>query len=488
MSRVAAPSRATPARRWPRRLLIGLCAFIALCILAAGSGYAYLRWRFNQVNKIAVPGLEEDKSGAPMNVLLIGTDSRANIPEEDRRAFCEQADCSDQAGPSRTDTMMILHVDPKQQRAAILSIPRDLVVTIADTNKRDRINTAFTTGAAPRLVKTIQTSLGIQVNHYAAVDFVGFKAIVDAVGGVEIPFPSPARDLTSGLDIPQAGCVKLDGSQALAYARSRHYQQLDGGRWSADDPRADIGRIERQKVFIQRMMHKAVSQGLGNPFRLNRLVGIGIDKVTIDTAFSTKDIYKISKRFRSLDPKKVDLLTLPTTPIGNGSRYQGEQLVQPFAQVLIDRINGIDSTQPGGALSVKPGDVRVRVLNGAGTAGLAGRVSDDLRNQQYNVVENGNADNFNYPRSIVRHRPEAGSKAQLLQRSLISGAQLVPDATLQGVDVALVVGRDYAGARPAGAVTTPTSAPATPASTTSTTLVTPQPVPPSKGAPIPLPC
>ena len=64
-----------------------------------------------------------------VHVLLIGTDSRTNIPAEDRGAFCERPDCSDQAGPSRTDTMMILHIDPKQKRAAILSIPRDLVVT-----------------------------------------------------------------------------------------------------------------------------------------------------------------------------------------------------------------------------------------------------------------------------------------------------------------------------------------------------------------------
>ena len=487
---MAASSRATPARRWPRRLLIGLCVFVALCVVGAGGGYAYLRWRFSQVHKIAVPGLVEDKSGQPMNVLLIGTDSRANIPVADRAAFCSRLDCSDQAGPSRTDTMMILHIDPKQTKAAILSIPRDLVVTIADTNQKGRINTAFTTGAAPRLVKTIQTSLGVQVNHYAAVDFVGFKAIVDAVGGVQIPFPSPARDLLSNLDIKQAGCVTLNGTQALAYARSRHYQQLDGGRWSADDPRADIGRIERQKVFIQRMMKKAVSQGLSNPFTLNRLVGIGIDRVTIDSAFSTKDIYNLAKRFRSLDPGKVDLLTLPTTPIGRGSNYAGEQLLQPFAQVMIDRINGIDSTKPGGALSVKPSDVRVRVLNGSGTAGLAARVSGDLRSQEFNVVDNGNADNFNYARSIVRHRPEALAKAQLLQRSLISGAQLVTDATLQGVDMALVVGRDYAGARPAGFVTSPTSAVATSTTTvtTTTTVAQPQPVPPSKGAPIPLPC
>jgi LCP family protein required for cell wall assembly len=443
----------------------------------------YLRWRFNQINKIALPGLEDDKPGQPMNVLLIGTDSRANIPEEDRAKFCEQADCSDQAGPARTDTMMILHVDPKQKKAAILSIPRDLSVTIADTGRTDRINTAFTTGGRERLIKTIQDGLGVQVNHYAEVDFVGFRAIVDAVGGVEIPFPSPARDLFSNLNVPEAGCVELDGQQALAYARSRHYQQLDGGVWSAEDPRADIGRIERQKVFIQRMMHKAVSQGLRNPFKLNKLVGIGIEHVTVDDELSTKDIRKLSERFRSLDPEKVDLLTLPTTPIGSGSSYRGEQLAQPLAQVLIDRINGVDSTAPGGTLSVKPSDVRVRVLNGAGTNGLAAKVSDDLQAEQVNVVEKGDADNFNYARSVVRYRSDQLPKAQLVQRMLVSGAQLVKDDTLASVDVALVVGRDYAGVQPAPETVTPPST----AATTTTTVKPPEPVPQSQGAPIPLP-
>ena len=448
-----------------------------------GSSYAYLRWRFNQVNKINIDELEDDKPGEPMNVLLIGTDSRANIAEEDRAKFCERPDCSDQTGPARTDTMMILHIDPKQKKAAILSIPRDLSVTIADTNRTDRINTAFTTGGRERLIKTIQGSLGVQVNHYAEVDFVGFKAIVDAVGGVEIPFPSPARDLFSNLDIKTAGCVKLDGTQALAYARSRHYQQLDGGRWSAEDPRADIGRIERQKVFIQRMMHKAVSQGLRNPFKLNRLVGIGIDHVTIDDELSTKDIRKLAERFRSLDPEKVDLLTLPTTNIGTGSNYQGEQLSQPLAQVLIDRVNGVDSTQPGGTLSVKPSDVRVRVLNGAGTTGLAAKVSSDLSAQQFNVVDKGDADNFNYARSVVRYRSDQLAKAQLLQRTLVSGAQLVKDDTLASVDVALVIGRDYSGVQAAPDSVTPTST----APTTTTTVKRPEPVPQSQGAPIPLP-
>jgi LCP family protein required for cell wall assembly len=485
---VAAPPGAAPARRWPRRLLIGLCGFVALCIVFVGSGYAYLRWRFEQLTTVSLPDLQEDEAGKPMNMLMIGTDSRANIAAEDRAKFCQRADCSDQAGPARTDTMMVLHINPKQKKAAILSIPRDLSVTIADTNRADRINTAFTTGGRERLIKTIQTGLGVQVNHYAEVDFVGFKAIVDAVGGVEIPFPSPARDLFSNLDVPQAGCIELDGTQALAYARSRHYQQLDGGRWSAEDPRADIGRIERQKVFIQRMMHKAVSQGLHNPLKLNKLIGIGIDHVTVDDQLSTKDIRKLAQRFRSLDPEKVDLLTLPTTPIGRGSSYQGEQLLQPLAQVVIDYINGVDSTAPGGALSVKPIDVRVRVLNGTGTTGLARRVSGDLRDVQFNVADIGDADNFNYTRTVIRHQPKQLAKAQLLQRALLGGAQLVSDDTLQGVDVVLVIGRDYAGLTDPVARPTTTSVGATSTVRTTTTIgKRPQPVPESQGAPIPLP-
>ena len=159
--------------------------------------------------------------------------------------------------------------------------------------------------------------------------------------------------------------------------------------------------------------------------------------------------------------------------------------MRPLAQPLIDRLNGKGVVSGGffGA-TAKPSDVRVRVLNGAGTTGLAARVTADLRAQGYQVVESGNADKFTYTRSIVRHRPEFPAKGQLVQRALLSGAQLVPDRTLQGVDIALVVGSDYAGVRAVG--TSPTT-PGSTAPTTTTTIARPEPVPRSKGAPIPLP-
>ena len=80
---------------------------------------------------------------------------------------------------------------------------------------------------------------------YAAVDFSGFANVVQALGGLRIYLDAPARDEMSGLDLPQAGCVELDGSQALAYVRSRYLESFETGRWTSD-PTSDLGRIQRQ--------------------------------------------------------------------------------------------------------------------------------------------------------------------------------------------------------------------------------------------------
>ena len=159
---------------------------------------------------------------------------------------------------------MVLHIDPRQEQAAILSIPRDVVVPIAGTDVVDRVNAAFSLGGAEGLIATVQQSLGITINHYVEVDFVGFKDIVDAVGGVEIYLPRWARDFTSGLDLPKIGCVSVNGTQGLAFVRSRHYEELVDGKW-VTDPSGDFGRINRQQDFIRRMLKKALSAGITNP-------------------------------------------------------------------------------------------------------------------------------------------------------------------------------------------------------------------------------
>jgi LCP family protein required for cell wall assembly len=446
-------------RRWPRRLLIGAISFLVLAILGTAGGYVYLRWRFAQINKQAINGLVPD--GGILNVLLVGSDSRANV--EGDTSFNDK---SNPVTGQRSDTMMILHADVGGKKAAILSIPRDLYVPIAGTSGSNRINTAFDSGPQ-RLVDTIQQDLGIKINHYVQVDFVGFQSIVNAVGGVDIYVPAPARDKVSGLNIKTAGCAHLDGFQALAWARSRHFEEYEGGRWHSD-PTGDLGRIQRQQDFIRRMMKKALATR--NPIKLNQLIGIGITKVKIDQHMSSSDIFRLAKNFRSLNPDAVDMLTLPTTPASTrigGLQASILRLDQAKAQPAIDRVNGV--APPGGAAgaaqaAARPEDTRVRVLNGTGATGLAGQVATSLHGVGFNIADRGDADNFRHSQTIIRYGSGALGKAQLLQRYLDGGATLQQDSTLRTVDVAIVVGSDYSGVRakpgpvpPGQAVTPPTT-------------------------------
>ena len=162
------------------------------------------------------PEPQQEAIDRAQNFLLVGSDSRAGIAPDDPNigAFGSEAE----VGGQRSDTIMVLRIDPKSERASVLSFPRDLWVSIAGTGAKQRINTAFSRGPDV-LVATLQQNFGIPIQHFVEVDFVGFKGLVDAVGGVPVYFENPARDKNTGLNIPVSGCVTLNGDQALAYAR-----------------------------------------------------------------------------------------------------------------------------------------------------------------------------------------------------------------------------------------------------------------------------
>ena len=100
------------------------------------------------------------------------------------------------------------------------------------------------------MVKTITANFGIPINHVVQVDFAGFQDAVNALGGIYLDFPYPAKDAYSGLDITTPGCQLLNGAQALAVARARHYEYYADGYWQYDGT-SDFGRIQRQDVFIR---------------------------------------------------------------------------------------------------------------------------------------------------------------------------------------------------------------------------------------------
>jgi LCP family protein required for cell wall assembly len=456
--------------------------FVALCILVTGGGYAYFRWQFSRINRVSLPVVDPgnttdpgsgvlypDERGEPMNVLLVGSDSRENLTGADCRRNCRDEQGRLVTG-KRSDTIMVLHADPARERAAILSIPRDLWVRIAGTNRSQRINSAYERGEGV-LIRTITDNLGIQINHFVEVDFVGFRNLVNAVDGVPIYVPAPARDRYSDLNIPQAGCITLTGDQALAWVRSRHYQYYEAGRWRTD-PRSDFGRILRQQDFIRRLMKRSISRGIRNPITLNRMINIAVKNVTIDSEMSSKDILRLGQRFRSLDPESVEMYTLPVV----SARIGGAdvlRLKQPEASQIIDLFMGRETAVTP---AIPPEAVRVRTLNGSGVSGVASRTATALANFGFQNVATGDADRFTYQRTVIRYGRGQLDKARLLQSYLRAGAALEEDRTLS-VDVVLVIGRDFAGvARPAA----PGQAPTT---TQPTTTTTQPPVPIPKGAP-----
>jgi len=432
-----------------------------------GVGVAYVRWRLGQINRLDVPGLTDDGPGQ-MNVLLVGSDSRARLT----------GDAAPQAGKAplddseRSDTIMVLHIDTARRKAAIVSIPRDLYLPIAGTGRSDRVNTAFSLGGAERLIATVQEGLGVRINHFAEVDFVGFRDIVDAIGGVSVFVPTPVRDAFTGLQIDEAGCHELDGPTALAWVRSRHFEYLSQGKW-VEDGRADLGRIERQQNFIRRLMKEASSSGASSPLTLNRLIGIGVENLTIDSTMSTGDITNLARRFDSVDPDAVQTFTLPATDATVGD-VAVLMLDQAAAQTSLDLLNGSDlptgSEPPSGAIAPVGNDpapavpavkASIEVLNGTETRGAAAKVAGELESAGFTLGGTGDAGE-SFTRPVVRHADGQQAEAEALASAFKTAPELKVDPTVETGNLVLVVGTDYDGLRAGvtvGAPTTVTSVP-----------------------------
>ena len=218
-----------------------------------------------------VPGVSEHLTpggSAIENFLLVGSDSRAGADPAaaDAGGIGTEADVSGH----RSDTIMILRRDKSTGDASLLSIPRDLWVQVPGHDGKRRINSAFNDGPEV-LVETLQQELGLPIHHYVEIDFSGFKALVDSLGGVQICVDYATRDVSTGLNITEPGCHILDGVQALAYARSRHYEEFrEDEKWH-EDPASDLGRTKRQQQFVNLALQTALDRIKVDPFSAGRL-------------------------------------------------------------------------------------------------------------------------------------------------------------------------------------------------------------------------
>jgi LCP family protein required for cell wall assembly len=300
-----------------------LALFALVLVLGLVGGYLYARSIFNRIERVEVStSLTSASQGT--NYLIVGSDSRENVTEEGDAGF----NGAEAPGGQRADTIMLLHLDGG--KAQMLSIPRDLYVPISGTDGRQKINAAYN-GGPTRLVDTVTDSLGIPVDRYMEVDFVSFAGLVDGLGGVTIDFPNPAHDTESGLYVTESGPVELDGEQALAYVRSRHYTETINGEL-VEDPRADLGRIERQQKFLSVVIDEL--SGTKNPFSLARAASGMAEGLRIDDEMSMFDAMSFAWGMRGMaDP-------LEPLPVSNDRNDSGAVLIldEEAAQPILDQV------------------------------------------------------------------------------------------------------------------------------------------------------
>jgi LCP family protein required for cell wall assembly len=449
-------------RTWGQRAVLAFNGLAALvCVAVALS----LLWTWQQVREIPrvelgsqlAPAAEgEAADGLPQNVLIVGTDSADGLADDDPVRIGRDAGI-------RSDTIMLLRVDPASEQAALLSLPRDLYVPIAGTGRSARINAAIQSGPG-RLVATITDAFDLPVHHYIEVDFAGFRDLVEAIDGVPIYFPEPVRDRRSGLDVRTTGCVTLDPVQALAYARSRAYEVQRDGRWVVDGS-GDLGRITRQQHFIRQSLHRAFQRGARNPVVLAELVEAGFGAITLDSTITLSDLSAIAMRFRSFDPDALVTYGLPVTPdvVGGADVLR---LREQEAQRVLDIFRGADPRQ------VAVDNTVVEVRNGTATPGLAEDAATALRQLGFVIPPDntGDAGSVDIPTTVVQYVAGSEARAALVARALGADPAVEEVDELTGTHVRIVIGADWPGLATALRPATPGLVPTTAPPPTTTTL------------------
>ncbi len=278
---------------------------------------------------------------------------------------------------------MILHLNPVTHSASILSIPRDLFLPMppnSPVGPYQKIDAALNDGTTgpDNLIQAITDDLGIPINHYIELDFDGFQATVNAIGGINVDFPEPVYDAESLLNITTTGCVHLNGKQALALVRSRHLQydppgvSLDDTAAWPYDPESDLSRIVRDHTFLRVLVTTAESKGLSNPLTANALIGAVINQITIDPGLKGQLLSLISQ-YHDINPAAAPETTLPITTV-NDYYYDGADIgdvdfpVQPLDNQVIAAWDGTALPTPVAPTAVQVNNISGIYDAGAGTA------------------------------------------------------------------------------------------------------------------------
>ncbi len=417
-------------------LIAGIMNFHAVKTWAA-KRYVSMRIQNTTITQEDQPDLFQQLTkwipGETLNVLFIGID-KGSIPGEE--------------GFTRSDVMILVSVNVKEKKAVLISIPRDTKVTIAGHGTQ-KINAAHAFSGPAGAVEAVKKLSGLDISDYAEVDFNAFKGIVDAIGGVPFHLDKTINDPMTGY-LPKGDYI-LNGEQALIICRSRETL-----------PNGDLDRIENQKKFLKAVMEKMVT------YRdIQGLLKILDSAVTyLQTTMQPDLIFTLAEALQGMQVDDVEFATIPgdaPTPAAGQPWYY---IADPAGTAkLIDNVKKYCSTMtPEEEAAVKAqqaqeqqalnaevdrSKVRLAVLNGARTQGLAAQVADSMQQLGYTNVKTGNTMNA-YTDTTVYYAPGHQAEANTVSKDLDPNGNytLSEDSDVTSANnssVVLVIGKDYIG-------------------------------------------
>jgi len=295
-------------RKWTRRrwaVFVSLGALALVGVTAGVGGWLYVRSLDGVVHRDDVFASTPESirptkvADDAVNVLLMGADSH-----------------DVDAGSSRADTIILIHLPADRRSAQLISIPRDTWLPVPRSTKsgapivRSKINAAFAWGGAPLMVRTVETFTGVRIDHTVVIDFAGFPRIIDALGGVDVTVDRTFTSSSAPYHVYRAGVEHMDGTLALDYARQRK-PFADG----------DFTRMRHQRDIIGAVFDKAAHLGLlSGPTKLDGVIRSTAAAVTVDQGMSLLDM---AGMLRDLKSSNMAMLTSPS----QGTGMVGDQSV-----------------------------------------------------------------------------------------------------------------------------------------------------------------
>ena len=417
-------------RHWWQWAIVGL-----LALLVVGGGYgAWIYFKTQDAVREEVEGIEEAAEAEPFNVLLVGSDSREGLTEE------EQLDLGAGAvGGERADTLILAHIDPANDKVIMVQFPRDLYVPIPGLGE-DKINAALM-GGPDQLVETVKALTGLRINKYLQVNIAGFRDLVDAIGGVDICIAEPIPfDPNTGIEVTEdeVGMVHFNGDRAIRFVRSRNFET------------GDFARIQNQQKFVAAALDKVTSTStLLNPGRILELADIAGKNLRTDQHTTLNGVRNLAQTLRGFEPERFEAYIVPNNGIGNVNGISTVEYDPVTSQVMFDALERNESpAEADGVTNVEPSTVRVGVYNGTGVDGTAGEAATELTEATdvgagpVEVVEVADAPRIGYKETVIEYEPDAVKLADLVAAA-IPGAELEEAKTGPGIDVEVIVGERF---------------------------------------------